>query len=134
MKSIRVSAAVIHEDGKIYAVRRGHGSFKGYWEFPGGKQEKGESGEEAAVREIREELGAEIEVECFLCTVEEQYPEFYLVMDCYLSHVKEGHLTLTEHSEARWLDLSELDVVAWLPADAAVVAAIREKLKAPQAP
>lgn len=125
MKSIRVSAAIIHHDGRIYATKRGKGTYKGYWEFSGGKREEGESGEETAVREIKEELGALIEIDRFVCTVEYQYPEFFLTMDCYLATVKEGHLTLTEHSDAKWLDLSELDSVDWLPADLEVV----EKLK-----
>ena len=127
MKTIRVSAAVIHSDGKVYATRRGKGTNKGFWEFPGGKQEAGESGAEAAVREIREELGAIIETEKFLCTVEYQYPEFFLIMDCYLAKVVSGHLTLTEHSDALWLALSELDSVDWLPADIKVVEEIRKQ-------
>ena len=126
MRSIRVSAVVIHSDGKIYATRRGKGEFKGFWEFPGGKREDGESGEDTAKREIQEELGAVIEVEKYLCTVEYQYPEFFLTMDAYLASVKEGHLTLTEHSDALWLALDELDSVQWLPADIRVVDEIRK--------
>ncbi len=126
MRSIRVSAVVIHSDGKIYATRRGKGEFKGFWEFPGGKREDGESGEDTAKREIQEELGAVIEVEKYLCTVEYQYPEFFLTMDAYLASVKEGHLTLTEHSDALWLAMDELDSVQWLPADIRVVDEIRK--------
>ena len=125
MKRIRVSAAIIHHDGHLYATQRGKGEFKGGWEFPGGKREEGESGEETIVREIREELGAEIAVEKELCTVEYQYPDFYLVMDCYLCHVKNGHLTLSEHSAAKWLRLEDIDSVDWLPADVLVVKEIK---------
>ena len=126
MKTIRVSAAVIHHDGEIFATRRGYGSFKGFWEFPGGKREEGESGKEAIVREIKEELGADIKVEKFLVTVEYQYPEFYLVMDCYLCTVISGKLTLSVHDDATWLKISDLDSVNWLPADIAVVEEIRK--------
>ena len=66
MKTIRVSAAVIHDHGMVYATRRGRGEFKGGWEFPGGKREEGEDGEQTIVREIREELGALVEVEKLL--------------------------------------------------------------------
>ena len=51
MNQIRVSAAIIHENGKIFTTRRSKGAFKGGWEFPGGKREAGESGEDAAIRE-----------------------------------------------------------------------------------
>ena len=125
MKSIRVSAAVIHSDGRVYATRRGHGEFRGLWEFPGGKQEPGETGEAAAIREIREELGAMIGIEKHLCTVEYQYPSFHLTMDCYLAHVTEGRLTLSEHIDAKWLSIEELSTVGWLPADIKVVDEIR---------
>lgn len=126
MKSIRVSAAVIHSDGRVYATRRGHGEFRGLWEFPGGKQEPGETGEAAAIREIREELGAMIGIEKHLCTVEYQYPSFHLTMDCYLSYVKEGQLTLSEHDDAAWLSIDELDAVQWLPADILVVEELKK--------
>ena len=117
MKTIRVSAAVIHNNGKILATQRGYGDFKGMWEFPGGKREEGESGEEAIVREIREELKADISIEKFLITVEYQYPNFFLIMDCYLCTLISEGLTLTEHEDARWLDINNLDSVEWLPAD-----------------
>lgn len=117
MKTIRVSAAVIHNNGKILATQRGYGDFKGMWEFPGGKREEGETGEEAILREIKEELKADISIEKFLITVEYQYPNFFLIMDCYLCTLISEGLTLTEHEDARWLDINNLDSVEWLPAD-----------------
>lgn len=117
MKTIRVSAAVIHNNGKILATQRGYGDFKGMWEFPGGKREEGETGEEAILREIKEELKADISIEKFLITVEYQYPNFFLIMDCYLCTLISDGLTLTEHEDARWLDIDNLDSVEWLPAD-----------------
>lgn len=126
MKTIRVSAAVLHHDGMVYATRRAYGAFKGYWEFPGGKQEEGESGEEAIVREIKEELQVDIEVGKFLCCVEYQYPEFFLIMDCYLCTLSSGKLTLSVHDDAKWLSMAEIDTVDWLPADLLVVEEIRK--------
>ena len=126
MKTIRVSAAIIHHDGKVYATRRGYGEFMGFWEFPGGKREEGESGEETAVREIREELGASIRIDSFLTTVDYQYPSFHLIMDCYIASVVEGHLTLSEHTDARWLGKDELDSVQWLPADIIAVEELKK--------
>ena len=56
MKTIRVVAAIILDDDKVFATQRGYGEFKDGWEFPGGKIDKGETPEEALVREIKEEL------------------------------------------------------------------------------
>ena len=82
MKTIRVSAAVIIDGSRILATERGYGEYKGGWEFPGGKREEGESGEDTVIREIKEELGADIAVDRFLCTVEYQYEAFLLCLSC----------------------------------------------------
>ncbi len=129
MKSIHVVAAVIINDGKLFATQRGYGDWKDYWEFPGGKMEPGETPEEALKREIEEELDTEIAVHEKLITVEYDYPKFHLLMDCYLSEVIEGGLVLKEHEAARWLKGNELDSVQWLPADKEVLDLIKaEKL------
>ena len=120
-KIIHVVAAVIVQDGKVLSTQRGYGNYKDWWEFPGGKIEAGEMPEQALVREIREELAAEITVDKYLTTVEYDYPEFHLSMACYWCSVKEGHLTLLEHEAARWLPLDDLRQVNWLPADVLVV-------------
>ena len=88
---------------------------------PGGKVEPGESPRQALVREIREELEAEIAVGDLLATVEYDYPAFHLHMDCFFATVAEGDLVLKEHEAARWLLPEELDSVPWLPADRSVI-------------
>lgn len=117
MKIVNVSAAAIVQDNKVLATRRGYGAYKDWWEFPGGKLEDGESPEAALIREIREELNVEISVGKLLRTVEYDYPGFHLVMHCFLCSISSGVLTLNEHEDARWLSVSELGSVAWLPAD-----------------
>ena len=82
MKHVEVVAAIIRKGDKIFATQRGYGEWKDWWEFPGGKMEAGETPEEALKREIREELSTEISVDEFLCTVEYDYPKFYLTMHC----------------------------------------------------
>lgn len=126
MKTVKVVAAIISGDGKVFATQRGYGEYKDGWEFPGGKVEPGESPEEALVREIREELNADINVTGFLTTVEHDYADFHLSMDCFWAKLKEGsEMTLLEHEAAKWLGKDELDSVDWLPADVKVVEAIR---------
>ena len=126
VKSIRVSAAVIHRDGKIFATKRGYGEYKGKWEFPGGKREEGESGEEALYREIREELDSKVEIEKLICTTDFDYPTFHLTMDVYLSTLIEGKLTLLEHEDAKWVSLDSIDNLDWLPADWSVIDEIKK--------
>ena len=129
MKTIHVVAAIIREGEKLFATQRGYGEYKDKWEFPGGKVEANETPEDALIREIKEELDADITVSGFLTTVEYDYPEFHLSMDCYLAELKEGSgLSLKEHEAAKWLTRDELGSVDWLPADLTVIDAIRSKL------
>lgn len=121
MKTIRVVAAIIVENDKIFATQRGYGEFKGGWEFPGGKIEEGETPQQALVREIKEELDTEIEVGELVDRVEYDYPQFHLSMDCFLCKIKSGKLVLKEHEDARWLGRDELGSVEWLPADEGLV-------------
>ena len=126
LKKIHVVAAVIYDEEKIFATQRGYGDWKDYWEFPGGKIEPGETPEEAVCREIREELDTEIKVGEKISTIEYDYPEFHLSMDCYLAEVKTGELVLKEHEAARWLNKDELDSVNWLPADRKLIDVLKE--------
>ena len=129
MKTIRVAAAVIRDGEKIFAVQRGYGEFKGGWEFPGGKIEAGETSQQALVREIREELSATIEVGDLIETVEYDYPDFHLSMDCFWCSILHGNLVLLEAEDARWLSAGELYSVDWLPADLGLLQKIEQALK-----
>ena len=128
MKTIRVVAAVIRKDDKIFATQRGYGELKGGWEFPGGKIEEGETPQEALKREIEEELDTEISVGELIDTIEYDYPNFHLSMDCFWCEIVEGKLVLKEHEAARWLDRKTMDDVEWLPADVTLVGKIKETL------
>ena len=127
MRSVRVSAAVIRDGDKILAAERGYGEYRGFWEFPGGKREEGESGEDAIIREIKEELGVTIETDGFIATIEHDYPDFHLIMDCYYAHVVEGVLKANVHMALRWISVDEIEGLEWLPADWKVLPFVREK-------
>lgn len=128
MKTINVAAAIILDGNNILACQRGYGDFKGGWEFPGGKLEPNESAEQACVREIKEELSIDIRIERFLYTVEYDYDNFHLSMDCFICSIVSGTIADTEHEDMKWLSLNDLWSVDWLPADIRVVKELERRL------
>lgn len=133
MKTVRVVAAVIKSTNEnkepiIFATQRGYGDFKGGWEFPGGKIEEGETSEQALKREIMEELDTEISVGELIDTIEYDYPQFHLSMDCFWCEIVSGNLVLKEHEAARWLTKKQLNDVKWLPADVTLIEKIGKKI------
>lgn len=131
MKHLEVVAGIIRKSTNnvthYYATQRGYGDHKGQWEFPGGKVEPGETHQQALARELREELAIQVDVQDFLCTVEQDYTERHVSLHCYFCEIVDGTPTLLEHESAQWLTLENLRTVPWLPADIAVVEKI-EKL------
>ena len=132
MKTIRVVAAVIravNNENKpvIFATKRGYGEFKGGWEFPGGKIESGETPQQALKREIMEELDTEIAVGELIDTIEYDYPNFHLSMDCFWWEGIHGELILKEAEDAKWLTKEHLADVKWLPADVTLIEKIGEE-------
>ena len=125
MKTIEVVAAIIHQGGRILATQRGYGDYKGWWEFPGGKIEPGETQEQAICREIAEELNVQICVERKVCTVEYDYPQFHLTIHCFWCSIAGGDLVLREHESAQWLERAQWESVEWLPADVEVLEALK---------
>ena len=128
MKTVRVAAAVILRNGAVFATQRGYGPWKDWWEFPGGKMEEGETEQEALVREIKEELSADIHVGKLLDTVEWDYPEFHLTMHCFMCTLSHDAMNLNEHEAAKWLNMTTLHSVKWLPADEALLPVIEKEL------
>jgi len=128
MKNIHVSAAIIMKDNKIFVTQRGYGEFKDWWEFPGGKIEEGETPEECLKREIKEELKADINIDKYLCTVEYDYPNFHLKMECFICSLIDGHLELVEAEDAKFITKDQLDDIDFLPADLLVVKELKKSI------
>ena len=128
MKNIHVSAAIIMKDNKIFVTQRGYGEFKDWWEFPGGKIEEGETPEECLKREIKEELKADINIDKYLCTVEYDYPNFHLKMECFICSLIDGHLELVEAEDAKFISKDQLDNIDFLPADLLVVKELKKSI------
>lgn len=129
LKTIKVVAAIIIRDNQILATQRGYGDYKGWWEFPGGKIEQGETPQEALRREILEELDARIIVGELLQNIEYTYPTFHLSMQCFVCSLESESIHLNEHDSAKWLDKDCLYSVKWLPADIEILPHINRILE-----
>lgn len=125
---INVVAAAIEKNGKIFCAQRPEGkSLGGYWEFPGGKLEAGETPEEALVREIREEFDSEIEIISFLNEASYEYDFGIVTMKTYRSKLVTGDLTLLEHQDSKWLPIDQLDELEWAPVDIPAVKRLQKR-------
>ena len=134
MKQIEVSGAIIirqnsiNNKKEVLATQRGYGNYKGMWEIPGGKLEEGESPFQCIIREIKEELAADIAAERELSVVNYDYPEFSLKMHCIVCNLLYDNISLLEHDDAKWLNKDNIESVNWLPADLLVLDKIKELL------
>lgn len=128
-KRINVVGAVFVRDGKILAAKRGPAmALPGLWEFPGGKIEPGESERDALKREITEEFQCEAVIGDYLTTTEYEYTFGVVSLSTYFAELKTTNPELTEHSEIRWLEPSELFEVEWAPADIPAVELLAERV------
>ncbi|MGR5329474.1 (deoxy)nucleoside triphosphate pyrophosphohydrolase [Photobacterium damselae] len=123
-KQIEVVAAVLMNGGQFLAVQRGESKLSYVskkWEFPGGKVEAGETLVAAITRELEEELRIIIAEPQFLLTVEHSYPDFDIIMHCFVVDVPTRELELTEHLDSRWLNKEQLWDLDWAAADVPAV-------------
>lgn len=132
LKTVLVSAAVIIEGQKVLITQRKEGAPYGlFWEFPGGKIEDGEDPREALKRELREELGIEVQVETIWDVTYYVYPEHPVLVLFYLCRIEKGAPSPIGCRDFCWVDGQELGRLPLLPADASLVAGLREKLESP---
>lgn len=126
---IKVVGAVIEKEGSIFCAKRGSGkALAGLWEFPGGKLEEGETAEEALVREMEEEFSCRIQVKEELLTIRHPYDFGTVELTTILSELYEGEPRLSEHTEMRWVKISELPELDWAPADVPTVELLIQRL------
>lgn len=133
MRVVRVAAALIIAGDKfLIAQRSGKRHLTGYWEFPGGKIEAGESAVQACQREILEELGCKISVDSYFLTCEHDYEDFHLSMDLFLCHILEGEqekLNSNEHQALKFITADEMDGINFAPADIAFLPNIKKLMQ-----
>lgn len=114
-----VGALLRDKENRIFSCMRPDGdAWAGWWEFPGGKVDPGESMQEALSREIKEELGILVSPKSKICEIDHSYEDRDVnlhIFDCGLVDPQE--ITLMEHGDSRWLAREDLLEVNWLPAD-----------------
>lgn len=127
-KHLEVVGAVVVEGGKVLAAKRGASKYEYVahkYEFVGGKIESGESAEQALVREVKEELCADIRILRPFLTLDHEYPDFTITLHTFLCEFLSAFRN-TEHEALLWLPLSELNAEEWAPADAPAVEKLKE--------
>ena len=123
---MKVTSAIIVKDNKILITQKGSkGRFAHKWEFPGGKIDAGETPEECILRELFEELRIRIQVESFFCECIHTYPEGQNIVLAYCCSWQSGEITLTEHSDYKWVSVEELNQYDFTPADILVANRLR---------
>lgn len=126
MKKVYGAAGILKQGNRICAVRRKFGDFAGYYEFPGGKVEPGETAEQAVIRECKEELDVDVEILHLVTVIEHDYPGFHLTMPLFLCEIVGGSLTLSVHDDLVWLDEENIAQLNWIEATKNLVPKIKE--------
>ena len=125
------ACALIDADGRVLLAKRPPGRpLEGYWEFPGGKVEAGETPEAALVRELDEELGITVAERCLapLTFASHSYPTFHLLMPLYACRKWEGEVKARQGQELAWVRAKRLADYAMPPADEPLKAMLRDLL------
>lgn len=127
-KKINVVGAVIVSRGVVLCAKRGaEGSLAGYWEFPGGKIEVGETPWEALRREIEEELLCRVEVGAQVASTTYEYDFGIVTLTTFYCELLDGRPQLTEHEEVRWVLPADMEKLEWAPADLPAVDEIQKR-------
>ena len=126
-KEISVAAALIFENGKLFATKRGDCKYAYVahkYEFPGGKIEASERGEDCVKRELKEELDMDVKVGNLFAIERFEYPDFIINLSVYECERK-SDFTLKEHESYAWLSPTEVKAEEFAPADKEILSMIK---------
>ena len=126
-KHVKVAAALVFDKGKVFATKRGDSPFSYVahkYEFPGGKIEAGESGENAVARELKEELDMDVKVGGLYAKHTFEYPDFIITLSLYECEMI-SDFVLKEHESYAWIAPKDLKEEEWAPADADILGSLK---------
>ena len=127
-KTYQVTAAIIRKDSKILIARRAQNKhLGGYWEFPGGKIEEGETPQECLKRELEEELGIVVNVGAFFMENEHHYEDKIIQLQAFECEHISGNIMLNDHDQIEWVHPSEFINFKFAPADIPFLKVLNEK-------
>ena len=122
MKKIKVLCGLIfNSSNQLLITRRKDGDFEGKWEFPGGKLEENETEEECLIREIKEELSIDINIDYFLMNNFHSYPTFSVELISYVSSIKSGQIILKDHDKYEWVNINQLKSFDFIDGDVPII-------------
>ncbi|KAB8309648.1 8-oxo-dGTP diphosphatase MutT [Rouxiella chamberiensis] len=127
LKQLNIAAGIIRNSGKeIFITQRDTSShMAGFWEFPGGKIEAGETPEQAVIRELQEEVGIEAKAPVLLKTLEHRFPDRIIMLYFFLVEEWQGEPYGKEGQPKRWVKQSDLKAEEFPSANEAVVSALK---------
>lgn len=126
MDLVEVACGLILDDDKVFICRRKpEKSLGGYWEFPGGKVEAGETGEVCLARELKEELGMAVEVGELFMVNDHKYEHIYIRLRAYVCELSLFDGVLRDHDDFAWVSISDVSHWRLAPADIPIAEALR---------
>ena len=128
MKIMEVVCGVMEQDHRVFIAKRGKGVHENMWEFPGGKIEPNETAQQAIIRELKEELDIEVDVEKFLVDVMDQRVDICIHVSAYLCNIRKGTPVLHVHHEMAWVSADELASYTFEAADEAILQCVKREL------
>lgn len=127
---VQVVASLIWKDNKFMICQRPANKTRAFqWEFVGGKAEKGETREEALIRECKEELDVTVKVRDIFMEVDHQYPDINVHLTLFNSEIAEGEVKMLEHNDIKWITPDEIQNFTFCPADKDILEKIIREYK-----
>lgn len=124
---MEIVCGAIQIDHKFFIAKRGKGVDEGIWEFPGGKVEKGETYEQAVLRELKEELEVDVRVLHKICKIEDVREKVILHVHAYLCEIVAGEIHLHVHDQGKIVAADELYQYNFQEADVPILDELNKK-------
>ena len=127
-KTLPVAAGLIFDNDRILIGKRSSGHFRGYWEFPGGKVESGETSYNALVREMKEELNIDVLEASEVIHIKDKHPSVTIHLQIWHIHKFENKIIANEQQYLQWAHINQLNQIDIIPTNAPIIHYIQQQL------